>query len=591
VASPQPRPLPAIDAETTPTSSLQLAPAVPGTGASKLTPRVVRPKDSAQWAAAALEGALRVRAPGIHASTPLVRQLAGRAGTALGLAADALALLEIAVCVRDIGMIALPDSVLKATARLSPAEWQLVSGHPAIGAELLETMSVLAPVAGIVRAHHERWDGNGYPDGRCGEDIPLLSRIIATCDAFAATASDRPHRRGLGSEAALVLICQESGTQFDPVTVQALMTVLARAQGPSSAPPSAPPPKTPVVPAGARVKPPGDGKIDLKDAVAEFDVVPALAPAAERVLAVATSETSTTGELVKAVESDMGLTVAVLRRAQPKRGGRPITNVADAVVALGRHGVTDIVATVPRAAFPWRTSELEALLHRSLVHAQAVARAAERIARELQVNERDDLLVAALLHDVGKLVLTRARPEYSRSSDRAESPEARARRERQAWGVDHASLGGLLIRRWGLPRQLADAVAGHHSATDPDEIAMHVRLADMATHHAQGDVIDRDKLLTLADACGVSAAALREILFDLPHSDGSRQRRAEPSPLSPRETEALRGLAEGKVYKAIAHDQGLSTSTVRTHLHNVYSKLGVLDRAQAVLRATEMGWI
>jgi DNA-binding NarL/FixJ family response regulator len=91
--------------------------------------------------------------------------------------------------------------------------------------------------------------------------------------------------------------------------------------------------------------------------------------------------------------------------------------------------------------------------------------------------------------------------------------------------------------------------------------------------------------------CGLSANSLREILFDLPHSGGSQRRRAEPSPLSARQTAIVRMLAEGKVYKVIALELGLSTSTVRTHLHNVYSKLGVDDRAQAVLRSTEMGWI
>jgi putative nucleotidyltransferase with HDIG domain len=580
-------PVPAIRDSTPVPTALRLGEGTSDLGAPELTVRLAPPMSSADWAAAALEGALRIRAPAIHASTPLVRQLASRVGTEMGLATETLRLLDAAARVRDIGMIALPDSVVLAATPLSPAEWQLMNGHTIIAAELLETMRVLAPAAVVVRAHHERWDGDGYPDGRHGDDIPLLSRILATCDAFAATASDRPHRRGFGSEAALALIRQESGAQFDPATVRALVAVLARARRPGSVPERREPPARP----NARVKHPGDGQLDLKEAVAEFEVVPALAPAAERVLTLASSQAATTGDLVKAVENDMGLTVAVLRGAQANRGRQPIANVGDAIVALGRSGVSEIAATVPRAAFPWRTSELEALMHRLLVHAQAVARATERIARELQITECDDLVVAALLHDVGKLVLSRARPEYTGATDRTEPPEARARQERQAWGVDHASLGGLLIRRWGLPRRLADTIAAHHTANDADDIATHVRLADMATHHAQGDAIQRQTLLTLANTCGISRAALREILFDLPHAEGSQRRRAERSPLSPRETDALRGLAEGKVYKAIAHEHGLSSSTVRTHIHHVYRKLGVTDRAQAVLLATEMGWL
>ncbi len=529
---------------------------------------------------------MKARAPGVHASTPLVRQLAGRAAKELGLGLEARDLLDIVVRVRDIGMITLPDAVLLASTPLSPADWQLVSRHPVIGSEILEELSIVAPAAEIVRAHHERWDGEGYPDGRQGEDIPLLSRIVATCDAFAATAGDRPYRRGFGTEAALELIGRESGTQFDPATVAALLAVLSRERQPMAEAKHAAVAHRRV----AALAP--DGQLDFRAAVAEFDHVPALAPAVERVLAATASETTTARDLVRAVESDMGLTVAVLRRAQPLRASRAvINNVADAVMALGPDGIAEAVKTVPWAAFPWRTSPLETLMHRSLVHAQAVARAADRIARELELDQRDDLLVAALLHDVGKLVLGRAMPEYDGATDRTTTPEARARRERQAWGIDHSSISGVLIRRWGLPARLADTVARHHSARDSNEIATLVRLADMAAHHAQGNAIDRDELLKLAHTCGVSAAALREILFDLPHAGGSRQRRAEPSPLSPRQTAALRGLADGKVYKAIALDQGTAVSTVRTHLHNVYRKLGVSNRAQAVLRATEMGWI
>jgi putative nucleotidyltransferase with HDIG domain len=438
-----------------------------------------------------------------------------------------------------------------------------------------------------VRAHHERWDGGGYPDGRSGKAIPLESRVIATCDAFVAIASDRPHRRGMGAEAALELVCQESGAQFDPATVDALTAALAT----DAAPRSPTGDDAGVGRAAVGVRPADHAPRDLTSAISEFDVVPVLAPAYERVLAAIASNRTVTGELVAAVESDTGLTVAVLRRAQSVAARRPIANVPDAVAALGPTGIEDAVMTLPRAEFPWRTSQLEVLMHRSLVHAQAVARATDRIAGEVKLTDRDDVLVVALLHDIGKLVLGRALPEYTGATDRTTTPEGRVRQEQRAWGVDHASLGGLLLRRWGLPAQLASKVATHHSAEAENDVATYVRLADMVAHHSQGEPVDRAKMLDLAHLCGLSAAVLREILFDLPYSGGSHRRRAERSPLSSRETAALGMLAQGKVYKVIALELGVTTSTVRTHLHNVYAKLGVDDRAQAVLRATEMGWI
>ncbi len=546
---------------------------------------------TAGWVAAALEAALRARAPGVHASTPMVRQLAVKVGRELGLDPQDQALLDIAARVRDVGMVAVPDAVVMATKSLSPSDWEVVNRHPVIGAELLEELFVVASVAPIVRAHHERWDGGGYPDGLAGDAIPLLSRVIAACDVFVAIASDRPHRRGVGAEAALEHVCLERGSQLDPRTVDALVAALAGDDepGPSARGAAAADLVTRGGPAPRRAR---GGRADLTSAIEEFDVVPAFAPAHERVRAAAEATApGSAGQLVVTIESDTGLTVAVLRRAQTVAGRGQVANVADAVAALGPTGIQEAIKALPRTEFPWRTSPFEVLMHRSRVHSQAVMRAADRIVWEAKVHERDDVLGAALLHDLGKLVLGRALPEYPSAAERTATPEKRIRDEQRAFGMDHASVGGLLLRRWGLPRRLADTVAAHHTSEAENEVASYVRLADMIVHHAQGDAVDRGKMLLLAHLCGLSATALRDVLFDLPHAGGSQRRRAERSPLSDRETAVLRLLAEGKLYKVIALELGLATSTIRSHLHNVYAKLGVDDRAQAVLLATEMGWI
>jgi DNA-binding NarL/FixJ family response regulator len=142
----------------------------------------------------------------------------------------------------------------------------------------------------------------------------------------------------------------------------------------------------------------------------------------------------------------------------------------------------------------------------------------------------------------------------------------------------------------GGPSPFSGGGAPHHNSESGSELATVLRLADMVARHAHGDAVDRRIMLRLANACGLPVPALRDVLFDLPQS-GSQRRRALPSPLSHRETDALRQLAAGKVYKEIAAELGVSASTVRSHLHSVYAKLEVNDRAQAVLRATEMGWI
>ncbi len=98
--------------------------------------------------------------------------------------------------------------------------------HTIIGEELVASTKGLAHLAPVIRSEHERWDGQGYPDGLKGEEIPLASRIILVCDAFHAMTSDRPYRRALGVETALVEIEKNTGTQFCPRTVGAFLGIV-----------------------------------------------------------------------------------------------------------------------------------------------------------------------------------------------------------------------------------------------------------------------------------------------------------------------------------------------------------------------------
>lgn len=531
-----------------------------------------------------LEAALQMRAPQLHSSTPMVRDLAVKICRQLGLGEPAERLVDLCARVRDIGMLGLPDAVVLFSGAFSADQWQLVNQHPALGSDLLASMPNTARLAEVVRSHHERWDGAGYPDGLHGDAIPLLSRVIATADAFVAIASDRPHRRAAGGDIALAHMTQEREAQFDPRTVDALIAVISTtgSTGDPGADPAEP------------LRGSADGiqaRPGLHESLKAFDRLAAFVPAVEKALAAVQAPGGVArGDLVGAIESDTGLTVAILRRAQLVARRPRIGNVPDAVMALDAADLQRLLEEIPRAVFPWRT-RLEGVVHELRVHGQTVARAADRIAEEVGFSARDDLITASLLHDVGKLVVARTLPSARAATDaRRATPEERVREERHHLSLDHTSLGAALVDRWGLPERLSTAVAGHHSTESEDELATLVRLADMIARHAHGDAVDRRVMLRLASACGLPIPSLRDVLFDLPHS-GSQRRRAEPSPLSTRETTALKLLASGKVYKEIAAELDLSASTIRTHLHSAYTKMQVVDRAQAVLRATEMGWI
>jgi len=142
-------------------------------------------------------------------------------------APDHLATLRRGALLHDIGKIGVPDNVLRKPAALSEAEWVVMKRHPEHGARIISQIPFLEDVSRIVRHHHERWDGKGYPDGIAGEAIPLGARIFAVADSFDAMTSDRPYRRAMSVEEARVEVVRCRGTQFDPEIVDAFARVPA----------------------------------------------------------------------------------------------------------------------------------------------------------------------------------------------------------------------------------------------------------------------------------------------------------------------------------------------------------------------------
>jgi hypothetical protein len=156
-----------------------------------------------------------------------VVELARRVGELLELEQASLVELEFAARLHDVGKIQVPDAVLNKPGPLDAQEFDVIRCHSAWGAETLSRIPGLEAVATIVRFHHERWDGTGYPDGLRGARIPLASRIISACDAYGAMTSDRPYRYAMPADEALREIKDGAGSQFDPAVVAALLDALA----------------------------------------------------------------------------------------------------------------------------------------------------------------------------------------------------------------------------------------------------------------------------------------------------------------------------------------------------------------------------
>jgi putative nucleotidyltransferase with HDIG domain len=143
----------------------------------------------------------------------------------LGLPAPDTPEVEFGFLLHDVGKLAIPDSILFKPGPLTTEERAMMSRHTIVGAEIMRDIEFLAEASKVVRSHHERWDGNGYPDRLAGEQIPLNARVFAVADVFDALTTNRPYRVALSFEQARSMIEEESGSHFDPQVVDAFRRI------------------------------------------------------------------------------------------------------------------------------------------------------------------------------------------------------------------------------------------------------------------------------------------------------------------------------------------------------------------------------
>jgi HD-GYP domain-containing protein (c-di-GMP phosphodiesterase class II) len=173
---------------------------------------------------------------GIHSRD--VVELTLRVADELGLSARERRDAEFAALLHDVGKVRIPNEIINKPGPLTPEERAVMERHTIEGERLLHRVGgLLGEIGRVVRSCHERWDGKGYPDGLAGEQIPLLARIVACCDAFNAMTSDRSYRKAMPIADAVAELRRASGTQFDPVVVDALIASLEAYPGSATVPP------------------------------------------------------------------------------------------------------------------------------------------------------------------------------------------------------------------------------------------------------------------------------------------------------------------------------------------------------------------
>jgi putative nucleotidyltransferase with HDIG domain len=183
---------------------------------------------------ASLSNALEAKDAVTSQHTEEVVRLAVSVAAELDLDLEAVRNVELGAVLHDIGKVRVPESILNKPGPLDDEEWAVMQTHPEVGEHILRPIRSLQAILPIVRHHHERWDGGGYPDGLTGRAIPLGARIVSVCDAYRAMTEDRPYRKALSSEEARKELDQGAGGQFDPECVEALIAALERRGSPAT---------------------------------------------------------------------------------------------------------------------------------------------------------------------------------------------------------------------------------------------------------------------------------------------------------------------------------------------------------------------
>ncbi len=185
-----------------------------------------RPSPAGDQARDVLLRIMHAKQPSLEGHASEVAELCLRVGRCLGMSAEGLDELARAAELHDIGKVGIPDAILEKPQALDESEWEFMHQHTILGERILSAAPALRPVAALVRASHERWDGYGYPDGLAGERIPLGARIIAACDAYDAMTTDRVYRERRTHEDACRELREQAGSQFDPAVVDVLLAEL-----------------------------------------------------------------------------------------------------------------------------------------------------------------------------------------------------------------------------------------------------------------------------------------------------------------------------------------------------------------------------
>lgn len=419
--------------------------------------------------------------------------------------------LFLAGLLHDIGMVYVPQELLAKAEKLSGEEMEIVKKHPLVAEKILSHLSLIRPILPIIKYHHERYDGSGYPDGLRGEAIPIGARILAIVDCYDALLSVRPHRPGKSREEAISEMMAQAAVQFDPALLKAFAELVTGEGIPATGE------QTEKLSEKAR-----EGGLaaaiaaiieKVKAGRIELPVLPAVVMEIQKVLK---SPIATNQDVAAAIEKDAVISLRLIATSNSSlyRGAKKVVTVREAVPRLGIKQTQSIVnAIANRGLYETKNEEFSMLMERLWTHSLATAYGARAIAKRVRLEDYEHYFTFGLVHDIGKVLMLRALIDRGPEDQQ----EMQSTTLMPLLQKVHTEFGGMLLERWGFSTDFKNVALLHEGNefcdTTPSEVLV-VNLANMMTRTIGFSLFESDgfDLAGCASArfLGMDAESLRE---------------------------------------------------------------------------------
>jgi putative nucleotidyltransferase with HDIG domain len=383
-------------------------------------------------------------------------------------------------------MVYVPQTILLKTENLTEEELAIVQKHPLIAEKILSNLSLIKNVLPLIRHHHEKFDGSGYPDGIKGENIPIGARIISLFDCYDAMVSTRPHRPALLKEQALKELQKDANKQFDGKLVARFLEFIDTQI-----------PSTGILPSAQEEEEHAAIRDSVKKIVADFKhgkiELPVLPKILDDVKKVINNQNSSIEDLAKAIEKDAVISVRLISVANSPiyRGADKIVTVKQAIPRMGTNEAQSIVTSIAnKNMYNSRNKHFQMLMEKLWQHALATATATKIIVQRTIRTDPDKYYLLGLIHDIGKVLLLKAFSEIVPDAE-----ELNMTKIMDTIQEYHANFGGALLKRWKFSKDFIHIVEKHESpqisSESSNEIVV-ICLANQLTRKIGYSLIDEE---------------------------------------------------------------------------------------------------